>query len=164
MQIEIRDILRDYGALFDRVAASYEANQALRQELTQEIVLHVWQALKQFRGDSQLKTYVLKIAHNRGVQHVAKEAKRMESYIDDSITLADHRQLEQQAQERQQLALLSQFIRQLPIAQRQIITLHLEGISYQEIAEIAGCTVNYVGVQINRIKTKLQEALNHANA
>ncbi|MBE1298371.1 MAG: sigma-70 family RNA polymerase sigma factor [Alteromonadaceae bacterium] len=155
-------LLKEYGALFDRVAAAYEANFAIRQELTQEIVFHVWQSLKHFRGDSQLKTYVLKIAHNRGVQHVSKEVKRIQPELitEDSATVSG---ADYEAEQAQQLNILMKTIRELPLSQRQVATLYLEGLSYQEIAEVSGNTQSNVGVMINRIKTKLQEALNHAN-
>ena len=39
------------------------------------------------------------------------------------------------------------------------MTLLLEGLSYKEIAEITGLTVNHVGVKISRIKDTLEEML-----
>lgn len=160
MQLDIEQILRDYGPLFSRLAGSYESNLALRQELTQEIALHVWQALNQFRGDSQLKTYVLKIAHNRCVQHVLAESKRPKAEtISDDVHFATKQHL---AAEQQVLldALLTE-VRKLPLKQRQLMTLHLEGMQYNEIAEICGMTVSHVGVSINRIRKHLSEALQY---
>ena len=43
MQADFKDILNQHQALLSRVAASYEANEALQQELLQEIALAVWQ-------------------------------------------------------------------------------------------------------------------------
>jgi RNA polymerase sigma-70 factor (ECF subfamily) len=40
-----------------------------------------------------------------------------------------------------------------------IVTLLLEGLSYREIAEITGITVNYVGVKINRIKQAIEHKM-----
>ena len=42
---------------------------------------------------------------------------------------------------------------------RLIVTLLLEGLSYREIAEITGLTVNYVGVKISRIKLTLEQLM-----
>ena len=43
------------------------------------------------------------------------------------------------------------------------MTLLLEGLSYKEISEITGLTVNHVGVKISRIKQVLEELLTEAH-
>jgi len=158
--LNIEQVLQEYGSVFSRLAGSYETNQALRQELTQEIALHVWQSLKQFRGDSQLKTYVLKVAHNRCVQHVISETKRAE-VISKQQELAPESVQKGNHENQVLLNTMLQEIRQLPIKQRQVITLHLEGLQYAEIAEICGLSSSNVGVVINRIRKHLAEALEH---
>jgi RNA polymerase sigma-70 factor, ECF subfamily len=50
------------------------------------------------------------------------------------------------------LRALRSAISTLPDQDRAIVTLLLEGLSYKEIAEVTGITVNYVGVKISRIK------------
>ena len=160
MQVDIEQVLKDYGPLFSRLAGSYESNPALRQELTQEIALHVWQSLKQFRGDSQLKTYVLKIAHNRCVQHVMSETKRsgvmsQESECPQEVSVGDNNE------NRVMLDTLLAEIRKLPIKQRQVFTLHLEGLQYNEIADVCGVSASNVGVTINRMRKHLSEVLRH---
>ena len=51
-------------------------------------------------------------------------------------------------------------LRQLSDAEKAIIALYLDDMSYQEIAGIIGIDENYVGVKINRIKNKLKNILN----
>jgi len=48
---------------------------------------------------------------------------------------------------------------QLPMADRQLVTLALEGLSYKEISEILGISVSNVGVKLNRAKAKLNQLL-----
>ena len=74
------DVFAQYGAILSRVANSYEANEAMQQELLQEIAIAVWQGLSRFKGDSSVKTYILKIAHNRAVTHVANQVKRLDTH------------------------------------------------------------------------------------
>ena len=59
----------------------------------------------------------------------------------------------------QSLSYLTNKIGKLPIIQRQLITLSLEGVSYNDMAEISGLSVTNVGVQLNRAKTKLNKLL-----
>lgn len=44
------DIFAKHGALLSRVANSYEANEAMQQELLQEIAIAVWQGLSALRA------------------------------------------------------------------------------------------------------------------
>src|SRR6202021_3799908 len=55
-----------------RLAFSYEAGASVREELIQEIALAIWQALAHFRGDCSERTFVYRIAHNRGLTHVGR--------------------------------------------------------------------------------------------
>ena len=72
---QFETIAREHGAMIARVARSYEANAARAEELVQEILIAVWQALPSFRGASTLRTFVARIAHNRAISHVAREAR-----------------------------------------------------------------------------------------
>jgi RNA polymerase sigma-70 factor, ECF subfamily len=59
----------------------------------------------------------------------------------------------------ERLAALRAAIAELPDQDRLVITLLLEGLSYREIAEITGLTVNYVGVKLSRIKHAIEQRL-----
>ena len=67
---ELETILRVYGPALRRVAASYERAPKDREDLLQEIALALWLALPRFRGECTLRSFVFRIAHNRGLTHV----------------------------------------------------------------------------------------------
>lgn len=165
MQIDFEQLLNDYGELFARVAATYEANFDKQQELVQEICLAVWQGLARFEAKSSLKTYVLRIAHNRAVTHVNKDVKEpgeqaREGSDNQILALASNSpSAENQVAQQQQAQLLVALVRQLPVMSRQVLTLSMEGVSYQEIAEICGISSSNVGVLINRAKQQLKEKM-----
>ena len=63
--------------------------------------------------------------------------------------------------QQQSLARLLKVVRALPLQPRQVLTLSLEGLSYDEIAEVCGISKNHVGVILKRAKQKvLQEEPN----
>src|ERR1700733_12024922 len=72
LETQFARILSEYGAAISRLAFSYEAVASVREELIQEIALAIWQALPHFRGDCSERTFVYRIAHNRGVTHVCR--------------------------------------------------------------------------------------------
>lgn len=157
-------VLAEYGPLLSRVANSYEANHALQQELLQEIAVAVWQGLARFQGNSSLKTYILKIAHNRAVSHVATSVKQIKG--DDGEALetisADYEHNPDVAMEQsQKMSRLLEAVRQLGLPARQVVTLSLEGLSYEEIAEVCGLSTSNVGVILNRAKQSLSRSIQH---
>lgn len=166
MQKDFRQILSEHQALLSRVASSYEANESVRQELLQEIALAVWQGLERFNGDASLKTYILKIAHNRAVTHVSKEVKSRDIALPDDENIHSTAgniddEPEYVAAKSKQISSLLDAIRTLPVTMRQVMTLTLEGLSYQEIADVCGLNKNHVGVLLQRAKTTLQQRMNN---
>ena len=69
------DIAKLHAPLIRRIARSYESNTARADELVQDIHLALWQALPRFRGEASVRTFVARIAHNRAISHVAREAR-----------------------------------------------------------------------------------------
>lgn len=145
-----------------RFAASFERNRHLREDLVQEILLAVWQALPSFRGESSLKTYVLGIAHRRCASHVMRAAARPEHEALDEDWVDDQPGPETLARLGQQQERLLAAVRRLPVGQRQLVLLALEGASYEDIAGLLGISVNNVGVRLNRAKAALKEQLEEA--
>jgi len=156
---ELEAQLQQYLPMLERIVASYESRHALQQELLQDVIVAIWQAAERFSGESSWKTYMARIAQNRCVTHVDKSVKQLDVYtLDDSISHPSEsmsKSIEQQQQWRQ---LMGQ-VRQLPIAQKQVLSLMLEGFSYKEIADICGLSESNVGVLISRAKSTLQEQL-----
>ncbi|MGJ8680460.1 RNA polymerase sigma factor [Paraglaciecola sp.] len=164
MSREFLQIMDEHAALLGRVAATYEANFHLRQELLQEITLAVWQSLEKFKAQSSIKTYILKVAHNKAVTHVTYQAKlpRNDSYCEVHEPAANsEKSAEIQVQQQQKIETLLEEIRHMPIQSRQIVTMSMEGLSYTDIAEASGVTKSNVGVILNRTRAALMERVNH---
>jgi RNA polymerase sigma-70 factor (ECF subfamily) len=125
------------------------------EDLVQEIMTNVWNSLPSFRGESAVTTWVYRIAVNTALVY-RKKLKRGEELPDvPDGSMGAHHNLEQQ----ERLAALRRAIAVLPDQDRLVVTLLLEGLSYKEIAEITGLTVNYVGVKISRIKQTLEQRI-----
>ena len=65
--VQFEEVVAQFGPALARVAASYAYGAAEREDLLQDILLAVWRALPRFAGRSSLRTYVFRIAHNRGL-------------------------------------------------------------------------------------------------
>jgi DNA-directed RNA polymerase specialized sigma24 family protein len=82
LEAQFDRMLSEHGAAVSRLAYSYEAVGGIREELVQEIALAIWQALPHFRGECSERTFVFRIAHNRGLTHVSRRRPRQRS-LDD---------------------------------------------------------------------------------
>ena len=125
------------------------------EDLFQEIMSNVWHALPGFRGEAQASTWLYRIAVNTALLYRRKlrKGEPLREVADRSA--GAHQNLE----ERERLDALRRAIAVLPDQDRLIVTLLLEGLSYREIAEVTGLTVNYVGVKLSRIRQAIEQRM-----
>jgi len=156
---EFSVLLHQHAGLLSRIAASYEADPSLREDLLQDIALALWRALPTWRGEASQKTFVARVAHNRGATHVISERRRPRTSALNELIVDQAGGPEQHAQLDQQRMRLQDTVRALPLTLRQAVTLALEGFSQQEIADALGITTNNVAVRLNRARTMLSLVL-----
>ena len=160
-------IFEQMGPALSRVAASYAPAGAEREDLLQDIALGIVMALPKFREECSLRTFVFRIAHNRGLDHAWKRKQTRERGVDtpaggEHATEAVHckeRTPEQTAAHRKKLEQFSRALRELPVKQRQVMTLALEGLTHAEVGEVLGIEENNVSVRLHRARAELKKAL-----
>ena len=158
--MSFEDCLREHGPALWRVVASYAARGPEHDDLAQEVLVAVWQALPRFRGESSLKTFVLRIAHNRCLSLAWQRARRPSPSTNELVHIPDPRPaIDDQVAARQRTERLFEHIRTLPFGQRQVLTLALEGLSHAEVAEVVGITVENVAVRLGRAREALRHSL-----
>lgn len=149
----------EYRQSLARIVATYEMQPAMQQELHQEILLAIWKALPGFRGDSSVHTFIYRIAHNQAMNHLSRYSRipaheSIDQPIESKIGCP-----EIAAINTEKMSSMFEAMHQLPILQRQVLTLALEGLSYQDISAVTGLNNNHVGVLLNRAKMRLKEIL-----
>ena len=153
-------ILREHGASLRRVAALYEAERSRREDLFQEICLALWLARPRFRGESSERTFVFRIAHNRGLTHGWRQGRAKPLDLEQVQAVPDPRpDPEAAAAAQQRRERLGEAIAGLPLGQRQVLALVLEGLSQREAAEVLGLTENNVAVRLNRARQALRQVM-----
>lgn len=145
-------------AALTRLAASYTNTSSDRDDLLQEIAIAVWQALPRFRGECSERTFFFRIAHNRAVDHLARNRPRGVD-VEDVEVHDPTPDPESEMAEEQRVERLRRAIHRLPVLYRQAITLSLEGLAYGEIAEVLGISENNVGARLTRARQMLRELL-----
>ena len=161
MPLDAHEVVTRFAPALARVVATYERDHALRDELLQEVLMAVFLALPRLTQPEKLKPFVFRIAHNRSLSHITRrirERAHEETGIDADLPTPSQEQALIKAERGERLL---EAIRQLALPYAQVMTLILEDMSYEEIAETLGITVDNVGVRVNRAKKQLQERLHH---
>lgn len=156
---ELEQVLKTHAAALSRVAASYESRPALREELLQDIAFALWRALPSFRQESSERTFVLRIATNRALSHLAARPPAADT-LDAAADIADAMPRPDEMAARQQSAdRLQRAVHALPLPLRQVMVLAFEGLSHEEIARVLGLSAGNVAVRLHRGKGLLRQAL-----
>ena len=153
------DILNQNKDRIYRLCLGYLIDKQDVDDLFQDVMVNIWRGLDSFRGDAKTSTWVYRIAVNTSLIY-NKKLKRKQQFIKQQEMDEIVDQTSENAETRINLASLKKSISGLKKQDRLIITLLLDGMSYQEIADITGISINYVGVKINRIKKQLEIMIN----
>jgi RNA polymerase sigma-70 factor (ECF subfamily) len=151
----------EYAAPLTRVARAHEADAALQKDLLQEIHIALWRSLPAFGGRCSLRTWVYRVAHNVAATHVLRHKRIAQNLVslDDIDIASESRGLEVQAGDAQLIARLHALVQRLKPLDREVFVLYLEGLSVDEIAEIAGLSHTNTGTKLHRIRALLCKQL-----
>ncbi|HUP92762.1 MAG TPA: RNA polymerase sigma factor RpoE [Solimonas sp.] len=138
-------------------------------DVAQETFIKAWRALKGFQGNSAFYTWLYRIGINTAKNHLVSRGRRP---ADQDIDIADaelYGHTEHLSDvETPEASLLTEEIRQkvaeaitkLPADLRKAITLReLEGLSYEEIAEVMACPIGTVRSRIFRAREAIDAVI-----
>ena len=135
----------------------YTGDADMANDLMQETFIKVWQHLDGFRNQSQLSTWIYRIAVNTCLSYLRTAKRRATDELNEPI-IENH--TDEPSNKQEQIALLYQTIDQLEENERILITMVLDEVPYPEIADILGISEGNLRVKIHRIKNKLTTIYN----
>ena len=147
------------------------------EDLAQEVFVKVSRALTTFRGESQLSTWLYRIATNAAIDKMRTASFRQDAklgWLDDSDETEDQDvwtgeevpSLEQQLMRKEMYECFVDFVKRLPPNYRTVVVLsQLEELTNNEIAEILGLSLDVVKIRLHRGRARLlQELKTHCKA
>jgi RNA polymerase sigma-70 factor (ECF subfamily) len=156
-----REWLAEHRGAVLKVARAYTITAEDGQDLAQEILLQVWRSLPQFRGQASATTWCYRVALNTALAWHRKERHRLarQRPLLDGESLSASGDISLETARRDLVERLYAAIRRLPRAETALVLLHLDGLSYRQMAEVLGISEGNVGVKLNRAKKALGELL-----
>jgi RNA polymerase sigma-70 factor, ECF subfamily len=144
-----------------KVARAYAPTAEDSQDLAQEILLQVWRSLPQFQGQASATTWCYRVALNTALGWHRKERRRhtRQRPLLNGESLPASGDVAQETAHRDLVERLYAAIRRLPGTEAALVLLHLDGLSYRQMAEVLGVSEGNVGVKLNRVKKALGELM-----
>ncbi len=161
-------LVRKYQHRIAAVVSRFVRDYAECQDVVQDSFIRAYKSLSGFRGDSQFYTWMYRIAVNTAKNHLASQKRRPNAnveledaeHIDGGIYIQNNDTPEHELLREEIAQVVSKALDQLPDDIRQAITLReMEGLSYEEIAEVMNSPVGTVRSRIFRAREAIDVRL-----
>ncbi|NNE64117.1 MAG: RNA polymerase sigma factor RpoE [Gammaproteobacteria bacterium] len=162
-------LVQKYQHKVVNLVGRFVSDHAECQDITQDAFVKAYRAIGNFRGESQFYTWLYRIAANTAKNYLASRTRKSPAYSVD-VEDAEHFEGESGLKEytTPENLLLTQEIKQtvfkaieaLPDDLKSAITLReIEGLSYEEIAEVMDCPIGTVRSRIFRARDVIDKEL-----
>ena len=151
--------------VFSIAVYSSGGDRAVADDVTQQIFLKLFTAIRQFRGESEFTTWLYRLVVNACLD----ERRRRRRLLPWGDTVAMRNPGDKKPQEKQYARLEVAEAVQAAIAELKpkfrlpILLKYIEGLSYEEIASVMGCSKGTVASRLNRGHSQLAKRLAHLN-
>ena len=136
------------------------ASRSLAEESTQEIFVHVFHQIYQFRQESAFSSWLYRIAVNFALNKAGEESRRQAWAKDEEGKLqwVKTPELPDEAlQQKEAVHLVQKALSRLSLEHRTVIVLReIEGLNYAEISEVLGIPTGTVMSRLARAREELQ--------
>jgi len=144
-------IYKKYWDRIFRLCMGYVNDYVMAQDMAQDTFISVWTNLSSFRQEADIGTWIYRIATNICLRQLEKDKRIIKAEFPTHLIEEIKRNIEPDIQ------LLYKFIAELPEIDRIIISLELEDVNQDQIAQIVGLSKSNVRVKIYRIKNQLTQ-------
>lgn len=162
-------LVRKYQTRVANILTRYVRSSGDIPDVSQEVFIKVYKSLPNFRGDSAFYTWLFRITVNTAKNYLTSQSRRppasdidaeeADSY-DGSGALKDEDNPEAILHSQEVKKVILNAISELPDELKSAITLReLEGLSYDEIAQIENCPIGTVRSRIFRAREAIDKQL-----
>lgn len=155
-------LLDQHQKILHKVAGSYERTAADRQDLVQEMVVQLWRSFERYDDRYRFSTWMYRVALNVAISFHRSEARRSRHIVPAENSILDIA-AEAPSPTHEDVRLLYQAMERLGELDRALLILHLDGNTYDAIAEVLGISETNVGTKLNRLKQRLRRDLSRTD-
>ena len=163
-------LVAKYQRKLGRLLSRFIRDPAEVEDVAQEAFIKAYRALPSFRGDSAFYTWLYRIGINTAKNYLVAMGRRAPTTtefdseeaenFEDGDQLRDLNTPEAELMTRQIAATVNQTMEELPEELRTAITLReIEGMSYEDIANVMNCPIGTVRSRIFRARETIADKL-----
>jgi len=157
-----RTLFETYKDKVYSIALRFCGDESQAMDIAQDTFLKLFSSLQSFRGDSAFSTWVYRLVVNCCLDHkrrswrlipIADELIAVLRAPGDSLKSVLHMEMRERV--RSAVETLTPDMRMV------VVLRYTEGLSYEEIAEVMGCSVGTVASRLNRAHKALERKLSN---
>lgn len=158
---ELHRLISDHSDAVFRLAFSIVRDRALAEDVAQDTMVKAWLALSTFRGESSVRSWIMRIAYNTAISTL----RSRRALVIDPATIPESIEVDEEgpdfAAERSEIfAAFEAALDQLDDLSRSVVVLReIEGLSYDHIARVLDVPLPTVKTRLLRARRKLASAL-----
>ncbi len=161
------ELVRRYEDRLYRYVYRLVGDASEAEDLFQQAFLRAYRKRHTFRRESRFSTWIYTIATNccrdeirRRSRQELEDGEELDRAVQDSPLFERIPGPDRQVHSREVACRVKEALEQLPDAQRTMLVLsHFEGMDYQSIAEVMGCSMGTVKSGVHRAKQNLRQML-----
>ena len=156
------EVYERFSALVFQVARRMTGDEALAEDLSQEIFIRIFRYLENFKGRSSLKTWVYRVSINCCRARLGRRSRRRRFFVDVEDERLDEvpapaEGTEARLERREAAETIGRALALLPLQFREAVVLRdISGLAYDEIAAALGVRIGTVRSRIARGRDRLR--------
>ncbi len=159
-------LVRRYQTQIYRMLYRFLGNEDDALDVAQEVFVRAWRGISDFRGESQVFTWLYRIAANLALNHIRKRKLREFLHLDDlaeNIEDTDETDPQRLLEAEETRSAVERAVSLLPEKQKAVFVMrYYENMSYSEIAAILKKSVGGLKANYYHATKKIEEFLNNA--
>lgn len=155
----VESLMQIHGQSILQLVYAYVHNEAIAEDLTQEIFLKCYKSLPTYQAKSSLKTWLWRIAINHTKDYLKSWHNQNVYTADDTVlhNVQSSEAIEQQIIQQDEDAALANAVMQLPVIYREVIYLfYFEDYPMKQIAALLQVNENTVKTRLRKGKALLK--------
>jgi RNA polymerase sigma-70 factor (ECF subfamily) len=164
-----RELVSTRQNLVFNTVLGFLQNHEDAEDVSQDVFIKILESIGQFKGESALSTWVYRVSVTSALEFLRKKKRKKRFGFmsplwgennEQTVELPDFHHPGVALDKRESAAILFKAIKKLPENQQIAFILNkVEGLSYQEVAEIMNTTLSAVESLLHRARTNLREIL-----
>jgi RNA polymerase sigma-70 factor (ECF subfamily) len=159
-QDAFRELFETYRNRVYSVALRFAEDEATAMDIAQDTFVKLFARIRDFRGDSAFETWVYRMVVNSCLDHRRKQKRLLPlagSFL--SLLRAPGDSLTEMLRSERARRVRNAIERLSPELKIVVVLRYTEGLSYEQIAAVLGCSAGTIGSRLNRAHKKLEKRL-----